>query len=90
MGRNHDLAIYLHRDFKYVVRHPLCFTSEDLDALVIDVKGDSMKKPATIINLYRLNPYSAALVESFNKRLNTILKKMGTPVKYQFHEEKLQ
>ena len=48
MGRNHGLAIYLHKDFKYVVRHPLCFTSEDLDALVIDVKGDSMKKDTTL------------------------------------------
>ena len=83
IGRKHGLAIYVLDKFKATKRNPLSFTSFIWDALAVDIKSDFMKKPVTLINLYRLPPYSAALVENFNSKLNSILKAMGRPGKYQ-------
>ena len=83
LGRNHGLAIYLHISYKYTKRMPLCYKGETWDAQFIDIKSDFMKKPVTLANIYRLPPYNAEMVESFNRKLNSILKTMGWPGKYQ-------
>lgn len=62
---------------------PLCYKGETWDAQFIDIKSDFMKKPVTLANIYRLPSYNAEMVESFNRKLDSILKTMGWPGKYQ-------
>ena len=83
LGQNGGLVIYLHTDFKYVIRKPLCVKSELWECLVIDVKADHMKKTITLANVYRAPRTLQAHIETFRKGISSLIKKMGTPNKYQ-------
>lgn len=83
LGKHGGLAIYIHDDYKYKKRDPLCFQGDDWEALFVEVSSDFMKKPVTIGNIYRPGRNSQAQLLAFNKKLGTIIKTMGTPGKYQ-------
>ena len=84
LGRKGGLAIYVHESYTAKVRTPLCFKGADWEALFVDISSEFMKKTVTLGNIYRPGRQnSKAQLEAFSSKLNSIIKAMGTPGKYQ-------
>ena len=83
LGRTGGLTFLIHEDFQYKKRDPLCIQEDNWEALFIDVTADFMKKPVTIGNIYRPGRNDQQKIQKFRTQLNQIIKKMGTPGKYQ-------
>ena len=83
LGRTGGLTFLIHEDFQYKKREPLCIQDDMWEALFIDVTADFMKKPVTIGNIYRPGRNDQHKIEKFRNQLNQVIKKMGTPGKYQ-------
>ena len=83
LGRTGGLTFLIHEDFQYKKRDPLCIQEDNWEALFIDITADFMKKPVTIGNIYRPGRNDQPKIEKFRHQLNQVIKKMGTPAKYQ-------
>ena len=83
LGRKGGLAIYVHQSYTSKERAPLCFKGSDWEALFVDISADFMKKSVTLGNIYRPGRNSKPQLEAFSSKLNSIIKTMGTPNKYQ-------
>ena len=84
LGQTGGLVIYVHESYTVKVRSPLCYQGKDWEALFIDITAEFMKKPVTIGNIYRPGRgNNQAQLQAFNSKLNSIIKTMGKPGKYQ-------
>ena len=83
VGRKGGLAIYLHESFRFKPRRPLSCHEEDWEMQFIDIFGDSLKKTITLGNIYRPPRNSADQIDGFIKAVESTIRKMGTPAKYQ-------
>ena len=81
--KNGGLCIWVHESYSFKKREPLCYQGKDWEALFIDITANFMKKPVTVGNIYRPPRNSKPLLGKFQSELNAIIKKMGTPAKYQ-------
>ena len=83
VGKTGGLAIYLHESFRHKPRAPLSCRETDWEMQFIDIFGESLKKPITLGNIYRPGRSSANLIDSFISAVQSTIRKMGTPAKYQ-------
>ena len=83
VGRTGGLAIYIHESYRFKPRNPLCCLNEDWEMQFVDIFADSLKKPVTLGNIYRPPRNSADKIDGFISAMDSTLKKMGTPGKYQ-------
>ena len=83
VGRTGGLAIYLHESFRFKKRAPLSCQEEDWEMQFIDIFGENLKKTITLGNIYRPPRNTVAQIDGFINAMESTIRKMGTPAKYQ-------